>query len=198
MVHPIILKKKLKMFYKESKNFLKKEEISFINNSILDNNFPWYYQPAATTDECPVYTHTIIHRYDIEKEKPNINSNIYPIFEEIVLRFCKKHKIKFNVFTRASVNSISFNKKEINVPHVDHDFKHKVLMIYLNDTEGDTIVFNKKYDDKNNLILSKKLPILRKINPEPYKIVCWDGDYYHAATYPKLKNRRVVFVSTFI
>lgn len=84
------------------------------------------------------------------------------------------------------------------VAHVDHDFKHKVIMIYLNDTDGETIVYNKKFDNKNRLILSDKLDIIKNIKPELYKIVCWDGSYYHAATYPKNNNRRVAFVATFI
>ena len=71
-------------------------------------------------------------------------------------------------------------------------------MIYLNDTDGETIVYNKKFDNKNRLILSDKLDIIKNIKPELYKIVCWDGSYYHAATYPKDNNRRVAFVATFI
>ena len=186
------------MFYKENKNLLNKKEINFIEDIILGTNFPWYYHQAATTKECPVYAHTLIHRYDINKEKPTINSEVFFLFEKIVLRFCKKYKIKINAFTRAVINSISFNKMKKGVAHVDHDFKHKVIMIYLNDTDGETIVYNKKFDNKNRLILSDKLDIIKNIKPELYKIVCWDGSYYHAATYPKNNNRRVAFVATFI
>jgi ABC-type uncharacterized transport system substrate-binding protein len=71
-------------------------------------------------------------------------------------------------------------------------------MIYLNNTDGETIVYDKRFDNKNSLLLSHKMKILKTIKPELYKIVCWDGSYYHAATYPKDNNRRVVFVATFI
>ena len=62
--------------------------------------------------ECPVYTHTLIHRYNINEEKPVINSNVFSFFEKIILKFCKKHGIKIKTFTRATLNSISFNKKK--------------------------------------------------------------------------------------
>jgi len=71
-------------------------------------------------------------------------------------------------------------------------------MVYLNNTDGETIIYNKKFDNKNTLILSNKLKILKTIKPELYKTMCWDGSYYHTATYPKDNNRRVVFVATFI
>ena len=71
------------MFYKESKNFLNQKEINFIKDIILGTNFPWYYSQAATTKECPVYGHTLIHRYDINKEKPTINSDVFFLFEKI-------------------------------------------------------------------------------------------------------------------
>ena len=151
------------MFYKESKNLLNQKEIKFIKNNILETNFPWYYHQAATTKECPVYTHTLIHRYNINKEKPVINSNVFSFFEKIVLRFCKKHSIKIKAFTRATLNSISFNKMKKGVAHVDHDFKHKVIMVYLNNTDGETIIYNKKFDNKNTLIFSNKLKILKTI-----------------------------------
>mgnify|MGYP003115170448 FL=1 len=186
------------MFYKESKNLLNQKEINFIKDIILGNSFPWYYHQASTTKECPVYTHTLIHRYNINEEKPVINSNVFSFFEKIILKFCKKHGIKIKTFTRATLNSISFNKKKKVVAHVDHNFKHKVIMIYLNNTDGETIVYDKRFDNKNSLLLSHKMKILKTIKPELYKIVCWDGSYYHAATYPKDNNRRVVFVATFI
>jgi len=186
------------MFYKESKKFLNKEEINIIQNNILDINFPWFYHQSSTTKDCPVYTHTLVHRYDIEKEDPIVNSKVFSIFENIVLRFCKKQKIKFKKFTRAAINSISFNKIKTVAAHIDHDFKHKVIMVYLNNTDGDTIIYDKKFNGKDRIISSSKLNIFKKIKPELYKVVCWNGDYYHAATYPKTNNRRVVFVATFI
>jgi hypothetical protein len=186
------------MFYKENKMLVNKQEVSIIQNNILSVNFPWFYHQISTTQEYPVYTHTLIHRYDIKNEQPIINSEVFPVFENIVLRFCEKEKINFKKFTRAVINSISFNRFEKVDAHIDHDFKHKVLMIYLNATDGDTIIYDKKFNGKDRIISSRNLNILKTIKPEMYKVVCWDGDYYHAATYPKTNNRRVVFVATFI
>jgi hypothetical protein len=187
------------MFYKENKNFLNKEELDMVNNVILTNNFPWYFNPAATTDKFPFFSHTIVDRYDPNKEELKINSNMFEFFNNILTRFCVDNKIKVKKITRMSLNLTYPNcKYKSGDPHVDHDFNHKSIMIYLNKTNGDTIIYDKKFNGENILDINKNLKIKKLIKPEVGKVVCWDGDYYHAATYPKLNNRRVVLVSTFI
>ena len=187
------------MFYKENKNFLNKEELDMINNGVLSNNFPWYYNPCATTENFPFFFHSIIRRvYDPIKEEIKINSNIFEFFNNILTRFCTYNKIKVKKITRMTLNLTYSNcKYKSGDPHVDHDFSHKSIIIYLNKTDGDTIIYDKKYNGKNTLDINKPLKIKKLINPEVGKIVCWDGNYYHAATYPKLNKRRVILVTTF-
>ena len=48
-------KTKVKFF--ETKNILLDEEINYINSEILGNNFPWYYEPVATTDKFQFFSH---------------------------------------------------------------------------------------------------------------------------------------------
>ena len=191
------------MFYKENKKFLTKEELDIVSNVVLGNNFPWFYEPIATTDKFQLFCHTLIKRYDVNKEEPVQNSEIFPFFNNILLRFCNKNKIKINKITRAVINLTSHhNEYKTADPHVDHNFKHKAFMIYLNDTQGDTIIYDKKFNNKDDEVIKlenikKPLKILKSIKPEIGKAICWDGEYYHAATYPKSGNRRVVLVITF-
>jgi len=195
------------MFYKESKNFLNKEELKIINEYILSCNFPWYYQLAATKNRFPFFNHTLINRiYNIDKEQPIQNSNIFPFFNEIFIRFCKYHNIKIKKITRACLNLLypyNDNKYLSSDPHIDHEFKHKIFMLYLNTVSGDTLIYNKKYQYKKRSFyiekIKKSFNILKSINPEIGKCVCWDGEYYHAASFPKEEgSRRIVLVLTFI
>jgi len=190
------------MFYKENKNFLNKEEIETVNNVILSNSFPWYYNSSATTENFPFFSHVIIDRYDYKKEELKINSNMFEFFNNIINRFCLKNKIRLNKITRMSLNLTYTNYKFKNGdPHVDHDFKHKSIILYLNNTDGNTIIFNKKFNGTDIIYDSKtvkNLKIEKEIKPEIGKIICWDGDYYHTILYPKINKRRVVLVTTFI
>ena len=42
---------KTKLNFFETKNILTDKEVNFINKDIMGNNFPWYYEPVATTDK---------------------------------------------------------------------------------------------------------------------------------------------------
>lgn len=193
------IKKLKKPFFIEEKNFLNKEELDVINQSVLSNNFPWYYVPVATTDKFQCFSHVLIHRYDHVKEEFIENSSITSFFIKILKRFCKKHKIKINKITRGTINLTSHhNEYQSGDPHVDHQFKHKSFIIYLNDAVGDTIIYDKKYNGKELLDINEKLKIFKKVTPEIGKAICWDGEHYHAASYPKEGKRRVVLVMTFI
>ena len=89
-------------------------------------------------------------------------------------------------------------------PHIDHDFNHKILMMYLNNTSGDTIIYNKKFYPGGLTILpideTSKRPMkeLKRVSPELGKVMCVDGKHFHAGSFPEPGDRRVVVVFTFI
>jgi hypothetical protein len=192
------------MFYKESKNFLTQDEINFVDQTVLGDSFPWYKINESTTTKFPFFAHVLVERYDHTTQQLKINSDIFPFFEKIFIRFIKKHKIKIKQITRACVNlSYYHGIYDMTDPHVDHNFKHKVLMLYLNDIEGDTLVYNEKYKGEPKCVIpletiKKPLKILKKISPEKGKIVCWDGEHYHTGSFCKPGKQRVVVVFTFI
>jgi len=182
----------------ESKRFLLDEEIHQIKQTILDENFAWYCS-NATSNKFPFLSHVLIRRYDHIKGEPEFNSYITPHILNIFQRFVDEHNIKVDKVTRACLNLTHYHGKYENCePHVDHDFPHKVFMLYLNDTSGDTLVFDKVYNGKKRVLdVTKKLKVLKRIKPELGKAVCWDGKYYHAASFCKPMQRRVVAVITF-
>jgi hypothetical protein len=192
------------MFYKETKNILTKEELDTVNNGILGNDFPWYYQKLSTTEKFPFFSHGLIQRYDHLKEEPKSNSDVLSFFTNIFKRFCEQHKIKVKKVTRGCMNLVQYRGDyKTTDPHVDHEFNHKVFMLYLNDSDGDTKIYKDVYKKiyKGNCVkdIDKyELKILKEITPEQGKAVCWDGKYYHAASFPKPGTRRIVVVFTFI
>ena len=190
--------------YKLEKNFLTKEELQVVNKEILQNDFPWYPMDNTLKDKSfPMMTHILIERCDHD-EKPISNSNYSSFFETIVKRFCKKYKIKFNRFLRASLNlTMSNSKYSFISPHVDHRFKHNLIIIYLEDCSGDTIIFDRKYTEGDNIIdveslKIKKLKILKKIKPKQGKVMICDGSYFHTYGFCKHDEIRRVGVFTFI
>jgi hypothetical protein len=191
------------MFYKEQKNFLTKEELKTINEYVLNNNFPWFFQKAATTEKFPFFSHGLYKRYDVFKEDPIENSEAVSFFKPMLMRFCKNKKIKINKIARGTLNlSYHHGTYASGDPHVDHEYDHKVFMIYLNNVEGDTLIYDKINNKKKYVIpieeIKKPFKIIKRIKPEQGKAVCWDGNYFHAASFCPPGKIRVVLVFTFI
>tara|TARA_S200002703_G_C3650534_1_gene199715 strand:+ start:48 stop:614 length:567 start_codon:yes stop_codon:yes gene_type:complete len=76
--------------------------------------------------------------------------------------------------------------KFINPPHVDLNYSnHLVGLYYINDSDGDTIIY--EGDDKNNL------KILESIEPKKGRMILMDGSRMHSASHPlKTKTRMVI------
>jgi hypothetical protein len=172
--------------YIEDENFLKDNHKEFINNVILTDKFPFYWNSSAVKDDdLGFLVHNILIRPESRIKGDNgINSSAYDIFCEMLNCFTKKHNINFNEVLRISVNltmNVGLEKSKI---HKDHNFPHKQLLIYLNDFEGgSTVILN---DDKT---------VFKITNPKKFLGVCF-GQRDHYANLPK-KGRRLVAVFTF-
>jgi hypothetical protein len=164
----------------EDKKFLSTFEKHFINKQIINNqSFPFFWnENQVDNDNFPFLSHVMKSR-----DNESINSNLFDFFKNILNNFCTKHKIKYTNILRACINLTFLNEKEIGTIHKDHEIPHKQLIIYLNDSNGNTYL----YDDNKNLV--------KEIIYEQYKIVCFDN-CYHSAGFPKSK-RRLICIITF-
>jgi len=86
-----------------------------------------------------------------------------------------------------------------NAPHVDIGTTNsfKTLVYYVNDSDGDTFIFNRRYDSSNPpVILNKNEPDLQAIftnTPRKGSGVYFDGRYYHAGNSPiNYKSRCII------
>lgn len=84
-------------------------------------------------------------------------------------------------------------KKYDNV-HVDHDTEHLVCLYYVNDTDGDTYIFDKTFDKNNrNPDFSKiDLKVKDQITPKKGRCVLFDGNQYHSSSGPTEDVRCIV------
>lgn len=184
----------------ERENFLTQEELNFIDSEILTHRVPWHYEKSSTSDKFPFFGHIIIPRIENPSDEIEINSPLYNFFTKIQKRFCLENNIPFNKLYRQCLNLTFPNEEEYGDPHVDHNFKHKNMIIYLNDNfeNGETILFDKKHsllskEDCNNY---EDIRMLKEIKPKKGKVVCFDGDIFHTVRWIP-KGRRIIFVSTF-
>ena len=89
---------------------------------------------------------------DILDRKGKRDKN-YNFFKSLLISIVKKHNLKIKKIHRMAIN-ITFNNgfiKEVPL-HTDHDFPHKQVILYLNDSTGNTDIpfYNKSITPKEN------------------------------------------------
>lgn len=172
----------------EDKDFLRQEQKDFINNIFLSSNFPYYLNHRSVGEDGNKYlSHTILKRPEEREKGETFRSDYSDYAIDIFKTFVVKNRINTEELLRCNIN-LCFKTKDKDCPiHEDHDYKHRQLLIYLNDPMDKTA--------KTILLDPTAKKVLHKITPEQYKGVCFDS-CPHSFHFPK-KDIRVVLVYTF-
>ena len=91
----------------------------------------------------------------------------------------------FRAKLNITLNSTSSPSK-INPPHIDgdHGRDYFVAIYYINDSDGDTIIYEGK--DRNNL------KIIKTITPKKGRLILMGGERYHSSSHPSNTKKRIV------
>jgi len=79
------------------------------------------------------------------------------------------------------------HKKYDNV-HVDHEFDHLVCLYYVNNTDGDTVLFKSFHGDKVSLSTIEEH---QRVSPKKGRCILFNGTRFHSST-PPTKDIRCI------
>jgi|TARA_B100000035_G_scaffold169814_1_gene144861 hypothetical protein len=173
----------------------------------LSADFPWFYNPAATPEDkdtghyqdIPFYSHTFLARpkwlgmgqtyYPVEQSI--FMQKYYPLLEEII----DANNLNVNSLLRFNANCVHPSKdRRLSIPHNDHPFPHKNILIYFTDAGGETVLI----DEDNPMTTVPQSANLNSANkifyPVEDDIVLFEG--LHCMR-PPVDKRRIVLVATF-
>lgn len=181
-------------------NIIDLEEQKIIKNKLFGSNFSWYFTKDISklnndNQSRPAFLHTFI------RDKKDNSTDTYLILN-IIKNSCKK--IKFDIkeilqaraFIQLPLNK-NFIKKGVDTPHVDNTQNHLVVLYYVISSDGETIIYDKKYKNENKNYSFDNVKQIKRIKPKQGRVVIFDGLYYHTAEQPK-KNVRCVINSNII
>ena len=80
---------------------------------------------------------------------------------------------------------INYKGEREDTPHVDIADDHFVMLYYVCDSDGDTIIYNEQ-------VKSNNYTIQKRVTPKQGRVVLFDGSYYHTAEQPLNSIRCVV------
>jgi len=163
-------------------NSVSKSNFKLLKNSVNSDTFSWYYlQDSAfgnETDDKSIFNYSFYHVLFYDDK---INSNYYNLFNSCALEIKDKFKLdEYKIFRLRLGLTTAYGKPIIHNPHIDDpDIEHKVILLYLDSSDGDTYF----YKDKK---------IIESISPEENKAVLFDGSLYHSSSKPFKNSKRIV------
>jgi hypothetical protein len=94
-------------------------------------------------------------------------------------------RIKVNLmFPRQKINPNSYNR-----PHTDHGRGDAMTLIYyVNDADGDTILFDKFYNGED----PRPVTIVNRFRPKAGSAILFKSTQYHASSNPTTEQRSVI------
>ena len=182
------------------------------DGAVPDLSVKWSYNPITTSDKFPQLNHGLLAR---NFNRPN--SPYFGMFNEILETTLNENGIENNGVTRACINmTYHIPGYEFFDPHVDSYFDHYNVILYLNETEGNTVVFDVEGDKENpeQVTVNGKtydltgsaidyndvdwendpLPIKHECKPEFGKMFIVNGKYFHTIRTPAPGNLRIISV----
>jgi len=85
------------------------------------------------------------------------------------------------VVARTFLQLPRLDKISCNNRHVDRRSEHVVCLYYVNDSDGDTVLFNGDTEE-----------VIQRVTPKRGRVVLFDGGTYHASGKPTVNCRAVI------
>jgi hypothetical protein len=135
--------------------------------------------------------------YDPNANFGSINNLVTPVlYSAVSLANLKLNNISM-IRGFMSAPASKYVTQLIDKPHVDRTEHHYVCLYYVNDSDGDTILFNKRANGHSEIEIKKdidpkELEVLTTVTPKKGRCVLFDGNRYHSSTQPTKNIRTVI------
>ena len=213
----------MKTQFKIIDNYLTKSYHKEIQERLTGDIFPWYYSSNSTEPKWVVGT-PIFNEYGFshsfwENDTMNgagLEGNHY--FTDNFATFIKPFLLQVmdtigvDVILRCRADMVTWSPEEfIHPAHIDYSFPNAATIYYVNDTDGDTILYGKDAFDKDIKIDQDRFGKLRqeidggclsmeikeRISPKANRLVMFDGNFLHTGSSPTQHKTRILLNSNF-
>lgn len=80
--------------------------------------------------------------------------------------------------------------------HVDFKFPHYSSVFYVNESDGDTVMYNERWTMEDGY--PETLTVREVIQPKPNRCIIFDGDIIHTGHSPSKHQTRVILNSNYV
>jgi len=145
--------------------------------------FPWHYIDDVTAafedgnQGRPGLSHVYVEYNDDNTSE--IVSEFHELFLPLLNKACQVLQVpKANIVQGRSFLQfpLNLNSSDDDTPHIDLDEgeRHIVVLYYVQDSDGDTVIYNERTE-------SDTYTVKQKVTPKQGRVVIFDGGLYHTA-----------------
>lgn len=179
-------------------DFVSPSYLKAIQDSLTADSFDWHFQASQSLTEWDEYTiqdfgfsHGLLPPW-----QQNQFVETAPAYFMAPLIYQIKDHIEAQNILRVRLDMTVLHKEGyIHPPHIDVTPPHVAAIVYVNETDGPTVI----YDHKGQFggPFPDQMEIKQTIDPKPGRLVVFDGSYVHTGYSPRAHQSRILINAVF-
>jgi hypothetical protein len=187
--------------YGQVDNALPEQMFKKLQTQIMSPEIAWFWTRTYESKNDPSENFHNHWAHVITKENGVKNSFLADIVEAALLVALDKSGQRLDQLIRSRIGMSTITSNRLtHSPHVDVELPHRTALLYINDCEAPTILYDQSYDmfsgksgqDFYENTLNANLTVAAESIPVANKFVWFDGLRYHSSTTSTLVPRRIV------
>jgi len=190
----------MKNSYQVFDNILTDDEQNILETYVKDESLDWEYTDNITGAFGGTIGYKTFPAKVLIIEK--VNQQVFDIVDKIQQLVCKNINLDFLKTYRCKINHtapLDFEYTPLDLIHVDMKINHLAIVYYVNDSDGDTVIYNNNEGNDMgtmfkhiNGVQTNDFTLLKNISPKKGRLVVFDGNLYHYGDYPKTNDRYII------
>ena len=182
-------------------NVFPAKQFEKLQKEVMGYGIPWHYGRKVAYDTSPVTNPYLYGWGHTALDTTGSKSELFPLIKTAFTSALDRFEIPINrlIRIRLIMNTIT-PESYIDKAHVDMNFAHQTALIYINDSDGPTSIYNETFDtafnnggfDEHYNFIKNKLTVAQTIEPVANRMVIFNGLQYHCGTTPSKTDRRII------
>lgn len=178
-------------------DIIDKQHQNKIKDLLFGKTFSWFYCDDISKENNEVQRRPGFGHYFLNDKKVNseFHNEVNPIIAEALKKANIKHTSNFQGLQGRSFFQLPLNIPDrhiVDTPHIDTDIPHLAILYYVNDSDGDTIIYENIFEGYDKIPHKKDLVIKQKISPKMGRVVVFNGKYWHTSEQPTYNERCII------
>ena len=175
-------------------NFLSKTYYKSILEILSGCNFDWKYLENITEAENETNSFRNFNGYGLSHTFWNQEERSIPPFGPYMEPFLYQimDVAECDFVLRGRADMVTWSKDEyIHPPHADFPFPNTAAVFYVNESDGDTIIYDTRIETDSHL------KEVSRVSPKGNRLVLFDGSFLHTGYSPRNHKNRILINSNY-